>query len=732
MKYGFKNNIRVLYWVEQTTNSPWKLDVVDLISKTNDIISKSEKSKNPNVKLAYNLLVATGAISTNYLSLAKRWYEWSGRSWAEAIIKALENAEKWWVMEIVLYSEGTYKTMSLKAYEDQVSKDVRMLNGGEITKGLYDLYKAGSRSTFSKETWIKIWIYLKSRWIDWSITNGSKIITNLPTADIKSIISLWEQQIKVEKDKIDAIINPIVAKFGKDNPKLIEILGKNKDITFKDWVIDLTPILLKAKQKWENITDVIKVFQDATENFEKEAKAFDEISKESLKWTKWKNLKEIILWFFHRKKKDQNWKEIVVNTKPAEISLWENVHNKRVDTLSIQEIHTVLPQIQQTKIAISTDVNNPDKQKHIKELEELEKWLTARIKAKESKAKAAQSKDMVGVIGKEQKKWGNIDTLIQMTPKITKRLESVNAIAIDRSQLDDSLKWLEKYWIYDLKTAQEKLKELEHPKNEEEIKLKAEIIGYIKDNKNLAQKYIIAKKTLWNEAEAQELFIETNKYVGGKNSETYDFKALEKIATLTDPESSPGEKSLAKLESWQSLTMSKALEGEMTTPITNAPELNQVNISKNQDWTYNIPLFDAKGISKEQVEEYKESTKLYAELGLSQFIPHIPLINTELRKKWIDATIDGQVSTSEQQQILKAIYSKLFWKEIISSSLGEVERAFSSALWNPVNMKSAMQHSLSAHKLISWPGASIAPDTLQKWFRENTTPETTDPLKNLV
>jgi|GEM_PF-4180010 len=44
-------------------------------------------------------------------------------------------------------------------------------------------------------------------------------------------------------------------------------------------------------------------------------------------------------------------------------------------------------------------------------------------------------------------------------------------------------------------------------------------------------------------------------------------------------------------------------------------------------------MFEAKNISEKQVQEYKESTKLYAELGLSQFIPHIPLINTELRKK---------------------------------------------------------------------------------------------------
>lgn len=143
-------------------------------------------------------------------------------------------------------------------------------------------------------------------------------------------------------------------------------------------------------------------------------------------------------------------------------------------------------------------------------------------------------------------------------------------------------------------------------------------------------------------------------------------------------------------------------------------------------------MFEAKNISEKQVQEYKESTKLYAELGLSQFIPHIPLINTELRKKWIDATVDGQVSTTEQQQILKALYSKLFWKEIISSSLGEVERAYGSALGNPINMKSAMQHTLTLSKLIPWPNQPISADTLKKWFQETRKDETIDPLKNLT
>ena len=73
----------------------------------------------------------------------------------------------------------------------------------------------------------------------------------------------------------------------------------------------------------------------------------------------------------------------------------------------------------------------------------------------------------------------------------------------------------------------------------------------------------------------------------------------------------------------------------------------------------------------------------------------------------------------EQQQVLKALYRQLFGKEVISSSLGDVERAYSSALGNPTSMKSAMQSVLKTHHLIRESGQSIAPDTLQNWMREN-------------
>jgi hypothetical protein len=85
----------------------------------------------------------------------------------------------------------------------------------------------------------------------------------------------------------------------------------------------------------------------------------------------------------------------------------------------------------------------------------------------------------------------------------------------------------------------------------------------------------------------------------------------------------------------------------------------------------------------------------------------------------------------EQQQVLKSLYSQLFGKEIISSSLAEVERACSSALGNPTSMKSAMQSVLKTHHLIADSGQSIAPDTLQSWMRTNQA-ESQKPTINLT
>ena len=61
---------------------------------------------------------------------------------------------------------------------------------------------------------------------------------------------------------------------------------------------------------------------------------------------------------------------------------------------------------------------------------------------------------------------------------------------------------------------------------------------FIRDNIAIAREQQIAEKTL-GKAQAREIFTQTNQFISGNPTEKYDFKALEKIATLTDPESTP-------------------------------------------------------------------------------------------------------------------------------------------------------------------------------------------------
>jgi hypothetical protein len=114
------------------------------------------------------------------------------------------------------------------------------------------------------------------------------------------------------------------------------------------------------------------------------------------------------------------------------------------------------------------------------------------------------------------------------------------------------------------------------------------------------------------------------------------------------------------------------------TPIYAIPEINTMWISKNPDGTYNIPMFEAKNINEKQVQEYKNQSATYAELGLSQFIPHIPRITRELQKQDIYAEVDGNENNKKQEQVLKYLYKKLFGREneILPASVPEMMQKF--------------------------------------------------------
>lgn len=716
MKYGFKNNIRVL-WRESSPESGgspkvipkttewgilnWLKNLASWLSETSlselkDIalsILEAEKSDIQEVRETYKILKATGAIPEisvgNIKSLIGRWMDWSWASWLRAVLSSLNNARKGNI-SIVTYSNKQYQSYSMDEYDAIVSSNPESVNTS-VVKWLLNLYKtsdwSNSNISFKKETWENISIYAASK--NWE--------TKIIGTDRDIAVFLWttygEKKIK-EEEVLMRTLNTLLPGIQKNDPRLAELLKKSNLERNPNGSINATKAI--EKMKFTKINEVPQEFRNIADKMKKDAKELFQKAKEIAKSIPVKSLSEInIPW----------------------IGKWE-VLNRPLETLSESEITKYTP-------IIETYLNTI---KDPKKIDEIKKILTVLISRKEGFEKtrlAADANDKEITAQKEISKNPNItpEQLWLQLNSVEAQKNSIFAqeVAVSRTESNDQLDTLKEHGINTLEKAQSKLQELEKKwelSREEQI-LKSKLSWYIQSKIREAQVYNDYGAHL-TETDKQEIFSQTNRFISNNPTEQYNFQALEKIATLTDPESSEGKKSVARLEVWQSILMSKALEGEMTTTIANAPELNQVNISKNQDWTYNIPLFDAKNISKEQVTEYKESTKLYAELGLSQMIPHIPLLTQELRNKWINTAIDGQVSTTEQQQILKALYAQLFWKEIISSSLGEVEQAFSSALGNPTSMKSAMQSVLKTHRLISDSGQPIASDTLQNWMRKNT------------
>lgn len=87
-------------------------------------------------------------------------------------------------------------------------------------------------------------------------------------------------------------------------------------------------------------------------------------------------------------------------------------------------------------------------------------------------------------------------------------------------------------------------------------------------------------------------------------------------------------------------------------------------------------------MSEKQVNEAKNQMKIYTDLGLSQFIPHIPLIIGKMKGEGIGVEIDGRESNTEQEYIIKYFYRKLFEKkdEILPESVPEMMQRFRHAL----------------------------------------------------
>jgi hypothetical protein len=733
MNYGVKKNIRVFYsWPSESWLSGFISDVGSWVKKAIDktdkfwesinlsvtalkAIASAKISSNPKVKLAYDILRTTNAITYDPLELASRFQERDWWKWAKAILDALNAAEKWEI-QIVTFEWWSYQSINFRKYEGYIQKNPEKIDS-TLIDGLVEIYKwSWDKNSFTENTWSNIAAYLVSIW--W---NKNKAINN---SSKEFLTELYKKINTKYTEELNKILEPVIIKLGKDSPELKKLLKEN-NIFWNNWNIDFDQMVIKFKIK--DLKDFDLLVKNKVAEIKKESDELLKSWNDQLKTLKANKLIASSIGIIP---------DITIAWKP------KNLDRKNIDTWNLDEINAAIPNIssklQSLESSLIREIDSNKIDKIWKQKILLSDILEALTKKKLwfEKSKQAWSLEISRLDAvKESKKNPKLTltdvTAILSTNESRKRQNVAWEISLSRVELTDSLQASKKI---SFETAQKLYLELVNKTiltNDEEIK-KREYLAIIEAHKNIARVQKNAEKNLGKE-EAREIFTQTNRFISWNPNETYDFKALEKIAILTDPESTPGQRAFARLEPGKTVSMQKLMEWEMQSSIVSSPEIASMNVTMNAAGWYDIPLLREVNLSKPQVQEYMTNIALYADLWLSQLIPHIPLITAELRNKWINTSIDGSTNTMEQQQVLKEIYGLLFWKKIETNSLGDVERAFVSSAWNPTSMKNAMQYTLKVHHLIGESGQTIAADTLQKWIRwtQESTPNKTDLLANI-
>ena len=679
------------------------MGTLDLMWQTKKKISNAEDSKNPVVKQTLELLKVTGIIEEWVISngrILKRFGEWSGRSWALSIIDALDKAESGQI-QIVTYAGNQYKAQSLDSYREEVKQNPERVNIWAIP-WLINLQKQWKNHlSLGKETWENISVYSANRNWNTRIIGESK--------EIATFLGTLYGEKKVKEEWIyDGILKEFIGKM--DEGTLKKLLTENKLEKTANGKIDIGKIIMELKVS--NVEEIPKKLAEKSEKLKEDGIKLLKIAREEQK--------------------------SLVNIKDLE-SLWLSnlssaIKNKSFASFSPEECIKYIPIVDE----LFKKEGNPKRKEEIKKIQGILIAVKEGYeKVKNGWALTLQAKEASKLI--KQKPDATIEDTIRNaeSSEVRKKESLAEVVSVTRAGIEQWKNILKdmNIDISSFEDLQKKYHELvEKEKNgwltKEEERAKAQLYGQIQLNIWAAQ---VVKNYEWflTKEDIKEVFIDTNRFISGNPTEQYNFQALEKIAILTDPEASIGARNFARLEPGQTMSMGQFVEWELRSPLSSAPEISNISVSMNQYGTYDIPTLWAVNLSKEQVQEYMTNVSLYADMWLSQFIPHLTMLTGELRNKWVNTAIDGSSNTMEQQQVLKALYSQLFGKEIISSSLGDVERAYSSALGNPTSMKNAIQAVLKTHRLIWESGWSIAADTLQKWIRQNKT-ENQKPTINLT
>ncbi len=634
------------------------------------------------------------------------------------MIKRVINDGFRWRDSIIIFDSGggtNYDVKTVGEYNSLVSRDIRNFNKNvfiSIFRTPENLNKYVG--TISTKNWSELWMYFQSRGWESQLLNGVN-----KTLYKTFFTELAEKKKNQEREKID----PLFAEMRKSfswSPQVIrsiELFAKEIGIEFwADGNVDMNKILSKIIGKkeleWKTDTDALK---HLTSELSELRKKVDEISK-SIKSER----HELLL--------SLGWPDITIG-RFSEMSgvntttRWadgkeKDIRNTAIVSLTKVEANTLLTNISS---AINTKNISPRIAKLIILL-----WLQVRY-GEMAQAKwsiHATQKEIHGnpsVIKKspEGKRTISLSENSQKTIDFAGTISAQSQVLSDTKDLTKEMKD-ETESLSDAQAALKKLRETgvkTQAQKEKEARLKA----YIEQNIALAQTYNTVK-TEYGEKWAQEFFQQYYEIGRGKALDPWEhihYKSLETIATLTDPEIPWGTKLLAWIPVGWYTNMSELFRVEGISQ--SAPELTSISIMKNSDWTYDIPTFGAKNLSEKQVNEAKNQMKIYTDLGLSQFIPHIPLIIGKMKGEGIGVEIDGRESNTEQEYIIKYFYRKLFEKkdEILPESVPEMMQRFRHALWNPTNMRWAMQRVLKMHNLIPEANRQVSQESMTIWLWKN-------------
>ncbi len=724
MNYGFKNHIRVFFMADneqsifkdlakgvlwKVIDSPlWEFGRKLVLSKEDNVlIEKVEKEVNKaKWTPIYTILKETGMISDDKASLAERWRTSrgdsnDGREWAKKLLQALEDYRVWKLTILTYSSKEWYKNEDLKTYESKVRTDINFMNVN-LMKGFYWL--RWTKMWFEDTTWNQIGLYVLSR--GWT----SNLVSWWNQSDINTVIELWKKEKEAKEAKLKVVLESSL----KD-PKIRSFLEKEQ-ILIND-KFDITKELDKLKAEKKSIAEVEAHFNWLADKFLKEARVFLEKSREIARQTALdkKTLAQLNIPWITSKSKDG---------KTVDVS------SKLLTDLNLEECKDAI-------IGVDTwfnklDKNSPDYKEKQELVTNIKKVLIALREGYNNSINASQTKRTADKAAKNKK-----DGITAEEFKLDdqKTLDAVGNIWVARFKQESTKEKLLSLWISTLEQAEKKIDILKRktiltPDEEYEKKLLEE---FIRDNIAVARELQITERVLWVN-QARELFTQTNRFISQDPGEKYNFDHLEQIATRTDPESTPGEVRFARLKIGESISIEEFVERRRwDDPVYSIPEFSGSQIIKNADDTYSIKglLNVEKPLTRDELREYIKTIRIYADVWLGQFIPHINLIGAELRKQWMNIRIDWKTDTMEQQNILKALYKMLFWEEILSSNFEEVNKKFSKKVGGPENMRYKMQGALRTHKLIGETDYQpIGNSRLQLWFDElrkddQPTPEVT-------